>query len=435
MPEYFDHADSGAGRFAVTNTWVDCAAVGNFDGNTAGREQIVYVVALKHRSSSGNHFRLGMIGGSEFDDEKVNNEIKTFGPMTKTFATNVEEGEYAAAGGSNANENTQIVPLACDIGENDGVLARYRDVQFMYSDPSVEGILQAAPYFKGLQDKGNTSISFGRSYTTTDQQTAGWNASAGVTSSWQISSLFALTAQACWQGSGSTLIEDSMSQKWGSTFTAKDDNSVIVQRTAAYIYNYEVANANGEFEDNTLLAIKVPKGPTYFQLSVDEYNSFADRYNSIMEASEAESPALLTKLDAADNYMKDNLGNPEAYRGDFNGVGCIKLSDADYETSHTGSTTSNWTKDESHREGTSSSHGFRVDFALYIGKPTSFRAGPFGGYGRQWGSGNYTTTASSDGTSGTVDKINLSSIAGTVLPEEAVSDYGFKWSFGQWNSN
>lgn len=66
--------------------------------------------------------------------------------------------------------------------DQDGLLAKYNECDYDYSDPSVEVVLQAGPYFDKLvnssaQEKPLTEISFGKSVAISN--TSGTTVSSG----------------------------------------------------------------------------------------------------------------------------------------------------------------------------------------------------------------------------------------------------------------
>ena len=61
---YFKSADDGVGSTTrISNCDIQSIAVGNFDGNTAGREQVVFTIALKHANNNQSHLLTGYMRG------------------------------------------------------------------------------------------------------------------------------------------------------------------------------------------------------------------------------------------------------------------------------------------------------------------------------------------------------------------------------------
>ena len=78
--DYFKSADDGASSTTrISNCDIQSIAVGNFDGNKAGREQVVFTIALKHKNNNESHLLTGYMRGINYNDKTVNGEIKEYG--------------------------------------------------------------------------------------------------------------------------------------------------------------------------------------------------------------------------------------------------------------------------------------------------------------------------------------------------------------------
>lgn len=84
-----------------------------------------------------------------------------------------------------------------------------------------------------------------------------------------------------------------------------------------FVYEYDIQNADGTWNDKTVMQTAIPQGPVYEQLSVDAYNKFATEYNKYM-ADRTNKPTcyLLEKIDPAANWMDGNEGDPYRYNHD-----------------------------------------------------------------------------------------------------------------------
>ena len=82
-----------------------------------------------------------------------------------------------------------------------------------------------------------------------------------------------------------------------------------------FVYEYDIQNANGTWNDKTVMQTAIPQGPVYEQLSVDAYNKFATEYNKYM-ADRTEKPTcyLLEQINPAANWMDGNEGDPDVYK-------------------------------------------------------------------------------------------------------------------------
>ena len=74
---YFKSSDDGAGSTTrISNCDIQSIAVGNFDGNSAGREQVIFTIALKHANNNQSHLLTGYMRGINYNDPKVNGEVQ-----------------------------------------------------------------------------------------------------------------------------------------------------------------------------------------------------------------------------------------------------------------------------------------------------------------------------------------------------------------------
>lgn len=79
------------------------------------------------------------------------------------------------------------------------------------------------------------------------------------------------------------------------TVKAQAYNTALVARTPVFIYCYEVLDENGKWSDETAISLSIPQQPVYQQMSIDDYNSFAEEYNSYME-KRAIAPSLRSRI-------------------------------------------------------------------------------------------------------------------------------------------
>lgn len=154
--DYFKSADDGAGSTTrISNCDIQSIAVGNFDGNKAGREQVVFTIALKHASNNQSHLLTGYMRGIKYNDKTVNGEIKEYG-TAGGYDCLVPTDSYVNTNAQNA-VSFLVIPVDKN---NDGVLAKYRGVTYAYTDPDVKAVLQAAPYFDEVMDAGNNETEY-----------------------------------------------------------------------------------------------------------------------------------------------------------------------------------------------------------------------------------------------------------------------------------
>jgi hypothetical protein len=68
--------------------------------------------------------------------------------------------------------------------------------------------------------------------------------------------------------------EHSLATSYTTTFTAGPYDQVIVQRTPALVYSYQIQKSDGTYDASNYYQFTVPLEPVYTKLSVDEYNQF-----------------------------------------------------------------------------------------------------------------------------------------------------------------
>lgn len=141
-------------RTGTDSYFFGSTAVGNFDGNGVGREQIFYAVWFRADGKDEYNSYIGIAGGAEYDDKTENGEITKFGTVT-TYACSDTRGDYGScfddSNGSKADKEMKgkycnVAPVAVDV-DNDGLLAKYNKTGYVYTDPEVVAVLEAAPYF------------------------------------------------------------------------------------------------------------------------------------------------------------------------------------------------------------------------------------------------------------------------------------------------
>ena len=434
--DYFKSADDGAGSTTrISNCDIQSIAVGNFDGNTAGREQVVFTIALKHATNNESHLLTGYMRGIKYNDQKVNGEIK----------------EYGAAGGydclvptdSYVNTNAQnavsflVIPVDKN---NDGVLAKYRGVTYAYTDPDVKAVLQAAPYFDEVMDAGNNETEYvlTESYELSDWDSDSVSFSIGYSTEFNflggkasIETGYALD----WTKS----FERSLHEEWSQSFSAQAYNSVVVSRTPVFVYEYDIQKADGTWNDKTVMQTAIPQGPVYEQLSVDAYNKFATEYNKYM-ADRKDKPTcyLLGQIDPAANWMDGNEGDPYRYNHDGWGtltpdIQASAISKSEFALGYNGTLDKvAWTKENTTTKSVEMSHGFFFNSSIKWGSDKVGMHGVTTSLEYSDGKGNSTSKGTAVGASCTVTSLDKQSLVAEGIPAPVVDAYRFHWTLGQW---
>ena len=434
--DYFKSADDGAGSTTrISNCDIQSIAVGNFDGNTAGREQVVFTIALKHANNNESHLLTGYMRGINYKDTTVNGEIKEYGTASG-YDCLVPTDSYVNTDAKNA-VSFLVIPVDKN---NDGVLAKYRGVTYAYTDPDVKAVLQAAPYFDEVMDAGNNETEYvlTESYELSDWDSDSVSFSIGYSTEFKflggeasIETGYALD----WTKS----FERSLHEEWSQSFSAQAYNSVVVSRTPVFVYEYDIQNADGTWNDKTVMQTAIPQGPVYEQLSVDAYNKFATEYNKYM-ADRTNKPTcyLLEEIDPAANWMDGNEGDPYRYNhDDWNALNpdiqASAISKSEFALGYNGTLDKvAWTKENTTTKSVEMSHGFFFNSSIKWGDEKVGMHGVTTSLEYSDGKGNSTSKGTAVGASCTVTSLDKQSLVAEGIPAPVVDAYRFHWTLGQW---
>ena len=433
---YFKSADDGAGSTTrISNCDIQSIAVGNFDGNTAGREQVVFTIALKHASNNKSHLLTGYMRGINYKDTTVNGEIKEYG-TAGGYDCLVPTDSYVNTDAQNA-VSFLVIPVDKN---NDGVLAKYRGVTYAYTDPDVKAVLQAAPYFDEVMDAGNNETEYvlTESYELSDWDSDSVSFSIGYSTEFKflggeasIETGYALD----WTKS----FERSLHEEWSQSFSAQAYNSVVVSRTPVFVYEYDIQNADGTWNDKTVMQTAIPQGPVYEQLSVDAYNKFATEYNKYM-ADRTNKPTcyLLEQINPAANWMDGNEGDPYRYNHDAwdalnQDIQASAISKSEFALGYNGTLDKvAWTKENTTTKSVEMSHGFFFNSSIKWGDDKVGMHGVTTSLQYSDGKGNSTSKGTAVGASCTVTSLDKQSLVAEGIPAPVVDAYRFHWTLGQW---
>ena len=434
--DYFKSADDGAGSTtSISNCDIQSIAVGNFDGNKAGREQVVFTIALKHANNSQSHLLTGYMRGKNYKDTTVNGEIKEYG-TAGGYDCLVPTDSYVNTNAQNA-VSFLVIPVDKN---NDGVLAKYRGVTYAYTDPDVKAVLQAAPYFDEVMDAGNNETEYvlTESYELSDWDSDSVSFSIGYSTEFNflggkasIETGYALD----WTKS----FERSLHEEWSQSFSAQAYNSVVVSRTPVFVYEYDIQKADGTWNDKTVMQTAIPQGPVYEQLSVDAYNKFATEYNKYM-ADRKDKPTcyLLGQIDPAANWMDGNEGDPYRYNHDGwdalnQDIQASAISKSEFALGYNGTLDKvAWTKENTTTKSVEMSHGFFFNSSIKWGSDKVGMHGVTTSLQYSDGKGNSTSKGTAVGASCTVTSLDKQSLVAEGIPAPVVDAYRFHWTLGQW---
>ncbi len=440
IPDYFTKKDSGAGSSVIGVAYIQSVAAGNFDDNEGGREQVVFVIGLRQSAattSSDYYFRLGMIGGDEYEDT-----ADSYGPVKSFYANDIDRGQYFIdKKGDKLKQTLNAVVVAVD-RDQDGLMGRYKGMDYSYSDPAVLAALQAAPWFGELGSwgdyQGRTSYGFSQTYgfSRVKSETRSFGLSYAL--DFQFAVGLKVSFQEGYTGEWSRSFQESLEESYSSTFTAGAFDTVVLYRTPIVMYCYDLM-VDGKWTENAV-GLAFPQQPSYVQWSLDDYNTFVDYYNAYAADLNRANPdklqiQLLNRLE--DDYL-GNEGNPWGYRSSWTGTDAVSLSKTNYSLGHAGGqTTSAYSYLGSETTGFENSNGYRLSLSVQGGSSVGGNeawAGVAMQFASSEGYGEYTTVAKGTETSGTVFDINKYRLFNDEdIPLATSESYKFNWTFGKWS--
>ena len=440
----FDGALGGHEEF------IRSVAVGNFDGNNAGREQIVFVTSCRDGDDTYS-FKKGLISATYNDTAADYGAATGFKTTLSDWGPNKADGGYKGGG-------AQVLLTACD-RDQDGVIARYKGVSYAYSDPEVKAVMQAAPYFAALGDSANNETDYTITESYELEQSSSKNVSYSVGMSYSYGGLFApfeLEISAGYSLEWSKSFSEALETEYAMTVKAQAYNTALVARTPVFIYCYEVLDENGKWSDETAISLSIPQQPVYQQMSIDDYNSFAEEYNSYMEkkgnraiTKESDKTSKdeacyyrLEKINEEENWLNGNEGNPYMYNqlgwGAYSAIGAQQLSQNTIRLGYAGGLNEvSYSKSNIKSVSEEISHGFYFNFSISFGVfgdgiLFSHDVGFETSLSYSNGSGVSTTTTSSEGCTGVVNDIDGPDLASNGIPQNVYTQYTFDWTLGQW---
>ncbi|MBR6529545.1 MAG: fibronectin type III domain-containing protein, partial [Firmicutes bacterium] len=437
---YFDSGDEGLGAFLATNTFVQSVAVGNFDNNKAGREQVAFIIGMKEKGHDDYWFESGMISGKDFADSTYDDGSTCYGVATGYDCSDVDSASYIHENkGDDSDEGLNCFYIPMD-HDDDGEEAMYLGVNYIYTDPVVNAVLQAAPYFGDVSTAGlnATSYTLETTYASDKSESNSLSANLGVAGSGSIP--FAETTSFSVDASGGWCMEftESHQETYSESFVAGGQDIVVVNRIPMLIYRFDVKGDKG-WTGKVQMEMSVPEGPVYTLLSIDEYNAFVDEYNALMKTSGSEYYAL-EKIDAAANWMDGNEGNPYAYNQSGWGNASIEAEKIcrgnGYALGKTGAlTTVSFLEGESTTDSFTAHAGVHISLSILFGPKAIANYGIdfFGDYAHGWG--DAITKGNAKGSSFTVQDLDRETMIKAGVEEDVIDLYGFTWTCGSWKRN
>lgn len=410
----------------VNEVWIHSAAVGNFYQNNEGKEALILVVGYKRNKYNLNYFQRVILrkndNGQWFEEDAWDGQLYKVSSDAGIAGTDNK--------GCDGNKSLSCILVAVDYGY-DSTIAKYNSKDYVYTDPNVIAVLQAAPYFKEL-GAGNSETVYSYTESYLKLTTTGYEFSWGVGIAAELESPAAkLEVEETITHGITEEFTESLTTSFTTEFVASDQNQVIVRRTLVYLYYYDVLtgvdlNGNDVWETCGVV-ISVPQYPVMTQMSVDEYNGFAAKYNETYGTS---SYNLQTISDEnISKYYLNNEGDPYSYASNTTSYanGYDMNNGTWMQLGHAGGTISQeYTVELSQETSKTVSEGVSCNMKLLFGAGW----GAFGAYAGVQASMDYLRSSGvSTGvikTTGTAGKVqNLTSNE---------NGYNFRWKLIGWKT-
>ncbi len=265
----------GIGGYIINNTGILDYAVGNFDGNKQGREQVYYVEYHKQETFDKEFLRIGQLyktasqTGTSADGEPIYTSAGDFSRWTDGWT-------YYG------KKNCNVAITAADVN-NDAVLAKIKKITYGYTDPKVMAILEASPHFSELDSFGNSATSFGQKV---GEQTG---VSASGSFGFDVMAGFEYVAPLIETGGGIEFNTSHTFTVGGGTTNTKEveikyandnaeENSVVMYATPMTYYLYDVKYPDGTPQKESTMMLAVAMKPVTSIVTVDTYNEAAAAY-------------------------------------------------------------------------------------------------------------------------------------------------------------
>lgn len=381
--------DRWLGGRLINNSGILDYAVGNFDGNKQGMEQVYYVEYRKQETFDKQFLKIGQLYK---------------GSAGSTFSRWEDDWTYYDKG------NCNLALATADVN-NDAMLAKIKSVSTGYTDPKIMAILEASPHFAEVNDGdiGNSQTGIGyskdRSETVTASGSFGFDIMAG----------FEYVAPLIETGGGVEFNTSHTFTVGATKSTSKEitveysndtnDNMVLMYATPMTYYEYQVKYPDGTKKGNSpkltsSMTLAVPGNPSMNMVSVDTYNKAASAYEGMQQIGS--------------NLHLGTSGQPNTYRSSLPSGSHSEQSGKVGHYKDSGTQLQSFTAATS--SGVTFDYTYEGSVQMY-GVVGGFKAG--GGY--HWGASAGTEKVNTE----TITK--LGSVTGG-----GDSRYNFDWSFGTW---
>lgn len=381
--------DRWLGGRLINNSGILDYAVGNFNGNKQGMEQVYYVEYRKQETFDKQFLKIGQL----YKDS-----------TGSTFTRWEDDWTYYD------KSNCNLALTTADVN-NDAMLAKIQSVSTGYTDPKVMAILEASPHFAEVNDGdiGNSQTGIGYSKDNTVAVTAsgsfGFDIMAG----------FEYVAPLIETGGGVEFNTSHTFTVGATKSTSKEitveysndtnDNMVLMYATPMTYYEYQVKYPDDTMKGNSpkltsSMTLAVPGNPSMNMVSVDTYNKAASAYEGMQQIGS--------------NLHLGTSGQPNTYRSS------LPSGSHSEQSGKVGHYKDSGTQLQSFTAATSSGVNFEYTYEGSVqmyGVVGGFKAG--GGY--HWGASAGTEKVNTE----TITKLGAVTGGGD-------SRYNFDWSFGTW---
>ena len=388
-----DGSDKGHDRWLggrlINNSGILDYAVGNFDGNKQGMEQVYYVEYRKQETFDKQFLKIGQLYK---------------GSAGSTFSRWEDDWTYYD------KSNCNLALTTADVN-NDAMLAKIKSVSTGYTDPKVMAILEASPHFAEVNDGDIGNSQTGIGYSKDHSETVTASGSFGF----DIMAGFEYVAPLIETGGGVEFNTSHTFTVGATKSTSKkitveysndtNDNMVLMYATPMTYYEYQVKYPDGTKKGNSpkltsSMTLAVPGNPSMNMVSVDTYNKAASAYEGMQQIGS--------------NLHLGTSGQPNTYRSS------LPSGSHSEQSGKVGHYKDSGTQLQSFTTATSSGVNFEYAYEGSVqmyGVVGGFKAG--GGY--HWGASAGTERVNTN----TITKLGAVTGGGD-------SRYNFDWSFGTW---
>lgn len=381
--------DRWLGGRLINNSGILDYAVGNFNGNKQGMEQVYYVEYRKQETFDKQFLKIDQL----YKDS-----------TGSTFTRWEDDWTYYDKG------NCNLALTTADVN-NDAMLAKIQSVSTGYTDPKVMAILEASPHFAEVNDGdiGNSQTGIGYSKDQSETVTASGSIGFDIMAGFEyVAPLIETGGGVEFNTSHTFTVGATKSTSKGITVewnNDTNDNMVLMYATPMTYYEYQVKYPDDTMKGNSpkltsSMTLAVPGNPSMNMVSVDTYNKAASAYEGMQQIGS--------------NLHLGTSGQPNTYRSS------LPSGSHSEQSGKVGHYKDSGTQLQSFTAATSSGVNFEYSYEGSVqmyGVVGGFKAG--GGY--HWGASAGTERVNTN----TITKLGAVTGGGD-------SRYNFDWSFGTW---